>query len=131
MEFLDFIKAGEILIGLMLTGIGALAGFFAWWSRKNRAYADGVKKDMFVHHGTIERRLVEVESQLSDVADEVDNVKDHVQRLEKDMGGLACKEDLGDIKATIAAHGATTKRMGTQLDTLYRAALAVSQRDQK
>lgn len=116
---IDFetLKNGELVLGLVLTMIGAASAFLVWWDKRNRRYAD-------TSAGRHTERLSSVEAKLAEIEKDTQALRSRMAVFESRLDGLATKSDIADLSTRVSRIEGTLERLAGNVDTLYRAALA-------
>lgn len=119
-ELVEYLKVGEIVIGLLVGAFMALIGFFAWWDRRTRTYADNKVLGVQSSNRQVIERLAAVESDLKRVDNEIHDIKSTIGKLPTQQDFVALKVSLGEQNATLT-------HLSGMVRTLYEAALRASE----
>lgn len=123
MSIYDYLKSGELVLGLVTTVFVAIVAFLGWLDRRGRRYADGVRSASDQQHDRTQGRLSTVEGRLSSIEGDVQDMSTRITLLEHKLGTLATAKDVGDVAVRTAGLSATVDQISGKMDTLYRAAL--------
>lgn len=128
-SLLNWVSSVDKLIGFILLLITVSGGVFAWVQRRGRSFVG--EEVAPLRSGQLQQaeRLEHVERRIDRVDEHLSQLEERTGAIERSLPGLATKEDLSAIRVTMAELGATVVGVGNKVDTLYRAALAVSRRE--
>lgn len=122
MALLDWLKAWEIIIGLIGVALGALIWLIGWWDRRSRKYVDQQVEGSTAAGDKIVTRLSAVEQDL--------------RRIDKDLASVVQKLDAmptaaqyTELKVKLAGIDSSMRNMNGLLTTLYRAAMRADRAD--
>lgn len=124
---LEYLKAGDTLLGIIGAAFMAIMGFLAWLDRRGRLYADAVRTASDAQHDRTQARLAAVETRLGSIEVDVNGMSVRVQVLEARLSSLATAREVGELARTVAGLVANAEQVSGKVDTLYRAALARSE----
>ena len=121
-DWIDILKAGEIITGMVGGGLGALVAAFAWWDRRSRAYVDQKDINWTRTSQDVAERLGELEQDMGRVKADLGNVKAQIATL-------PTQGDHADLRVEMASIGATLQQLNGMTQTLYEAAMRASADD--
>lgn len=116
---LEYLKATEVIVGLMVLLFTSLLGLFAWWDKRSRRYVD-LKATNFTNSNTeVARRLKAVENDLRRIDRDVGSMRER-------LDALPTAKDFAGMQAAIASVSATLTQLNGLTQTLYKAAMRAS-----
>lgn len=119
MTFFDYIKATEILVGLIVVLITSGASFFYWLHRRFKkivAEANPVDLDTA-------RRVKHIERDLGTVKSNIAGLTNRVSDAEKRLETVATQKDMADIKERLSAQEAGQRYATGMLHSIHEAIL--------
>ena len=117
--FVDYLKATEIVIGLLVLVFSTLLGVFVWWDRRARAYTDSRTYDFQKSSDRVVERLSTLEANVVVLERDVSAIKRQVETLPTMSDYTELRVEVADIAATLRQLNGLTK-------TLYDAAIEAS-----
>ncbi len=117
---LEYLKAGEIVVGLLVLLFTSLMTLFVWWDRRARGYVDTQASVAKETNLRVIERLTAVEDDLKRVDDEIGELKTTVAKLPK-------AEDIVGLRVALGEQGATLRQIQGLVRTLYEAAVRASE----
>ena len=119
MEFVEYLKVTELLIGLMLTMVTTGAGFIIWAYRRMRAIA---KEANPVDLDT-QRRVQQIEVTLGGVKQEVGDIDRRIGTVERRFETMATQSDMAEIRERMSAQEAGQRYSSGMLHSIHEAIL--------
>lgn len=126
-EFMQWLNATNIVIGLILSVTGALTGLIVWIHRRMRSVAEEANVETRKSRHSIDERLGKLERDLKGTQSEVHDMNARIGGLERTLETVARSDDLARLSTQLAElRGSVTSDLRAvigQIDTLYKAAL--------
>ncbi|MGB0912827.1 MAG: hypothetical protein ACPGSW_04530 [Phaeobacter italicus] len=119
-QVVDYLKATEIVIGLLVLVFSTFLGVFVWWDRRARAYTDRRTYDFQKSSDRVVERLSTLEANVVVLERDVSAIKRQVETL-------PTMSDYTEIKVQVADSAATLRQVNGMVQTLYKAAMRASE----
>jgi tetrahydromethanopterin S-methyltransferase subunit G len=120
---MELLKSIEIVLGLIFAGGGAILTGAVWLDRRSRTYAASTRKEVRGGQTQTHARLDRLEQRVGAIEGEVDDTRERLGGIEARLEGLATKDQSAQLGERLGRVEGALVKVGTQLDTLYRAAL--------
>jgi hypothetical protein len=122
-RWIEFLKVGDIVLGLLLTVGGGIIAFFLWWDRRTARAMKHQSDDWVASSAATGERIRKVEGELGGVHDDLVSLRRRIGSVETQMQGLASRTDVSAVAERVSRLEGTVERVAGQVDTIYRAAL--------
>ena len=129
LEWLEYLKAGETILGMMVVLSGAVFSALMWWDRRARDHAKRQAAGWLSDLQAVTSKLDRLETGFESLEGDMTRLRDRVGQVEVRLGQLASREDVVRLGERVAGMEASTRAMSNQMDTIYRAMIAAARRE--
>ena len=134
MEWIDQLKAVEIIVGLLFAVISCGGAAVIWVGRQVRRTAKDVTVQIASKQQKTGREITLVKENMATLVKDIEDLSNRVSHTERQLETVARTSDITALRREIAAVShvasstqATTKAMAGQVDIIMRAAIEAGQ----
>lgn len=113
------------IIGVVFT---AVFGALVWYDRRGRRYVDTNLVAVVAGQARTQGRLDQLEARMGELEGDLSRTDVRLTRIEGRIDGLATKDQVGDVRVSVARLEGVIERLAGAVDTLYTAAKASGRR---
>lgn len=133
MNLIEVFKNANVVIGLIVLVFTTVSGLVYWLHKRMHAVAITANSQNVRSASESNQRLSELEDELNGLRSDVRHLTGRTSRIEQNIETVARAQDVHLINTTLAemrgSFSAQMLAISGQVDTLYKAALRASQKD--
>ncbi|WP_425091992.1 DUF2730 family protein [Tropicimonas sp. S265A] len=115
MEVLDWLKATELLVGLVLTFFGGGVGAIFWIQRRIKASAQETQAELKEPLNENGRRIAEIKVNMDRLTGEVSALDSRLKVVESDVRQAPSKDDVHQLELQLAGMSGALRELGADM----------------